>query len=79
MDRDYPVDLRAVFELIDSTEVITFPFVTVPQRLLIDARHNEMEGPLPTLVPREMERKEHVRIYNPISGAGYHGLWERTC
>lgn len=79
MDRDYPVDLRAVFEVIDSTEVITFPFVTVPQRLLIDARHKEMEDPLLTLAPREMEPKEHAGIYNAISGAGYHGLWERTC
>lgn len=78
MDRDYPVDLRAVFEVIDSTEVITFPFVTVPQRLLIDARHKEMEDPLLTPAPREMEPKEHG-IYNAISGAGYHGLWERTC
>lgn len=51
MDTEYPVDLRAVFEAIDSAEVITFRFAAMPQRLLFDTRHNEMEGPLLRLVP----------------------------
>ncbi len=145
MDTDSPIDLRAVFEVIDSAEVITFRFVTIPQRLLFDTRHNEMEGPLLRLVPRassleerfkaikqlrprfrlpekvsavwwpkyvhsladcgawdrilrrigacgypqiadraadvlrEMELKERAELYNAITGAGYHSLWQRTC
>ncbi len=85
MDMDSPIGLRAVFEVIDSAEVITFRFVTMPQRLLFDTRHNEMEGPLLRLVPRaadvfrEMEFKERVKAYNAITGAGYHDLWVRAC
>lgn len=85
MDIDSPLDLRAVFEVIDSAEVITFRFVTTPHRLLFDTRHNEMEGPLLRLVPRaadvprEMEFKERVEVYNSITGAGYHDLWVRAC
>ncbi len=85
MDIDSPIDLRAVFEVIDSAEVITFRFVTIPHRLLFDTRHNETEGPLLRLAPRaadvfrEMEFKERVEVYNAIIGAGYHDLWVRTC
>ena len=66
MDMDSPIDLRAVFEVIDSAEVITFRFVTIPHRLLFDTRHNEMEF------------KERVEVYNAITGAGYHDLWVRA-
>ncbi len=85
MDMDSHIDLRAVFEVIDSAELITFRFVTIPHRLLFDSRHNEMEGPLLRLVPRaadvfrEMEFKERVEVYNTITGAGYHDLWVRAC
>ncbi len=85
MDMVSPIDLRTVFEVIDSAEVITFRFVTMPHRLLFDTRINEMEGPLLRLVPRaadvcrEMEFKERVEVYNAITGAGYHDLWVRAC
>ena len=85
MDIDSPLGLRAVFELIDSAEVITLRFVTVPHRLLFDTRHAYMEGPLLRLVPhaanvpREMEFKERVEVYNAITSAGYHDLWVRAC
>ena len=61
MDTDNPIDLRAVFEVIDSAEVITFRFVTIPHRLLFDTRHNEMEGPLLALVPRAASLEERVK------------------
>ncbi len=61
MDVDSQIDLRAVFELIDSAEVITFRFVTIPHRLLFDARHNEMEGPLLRLVPRAASPEERLK------------------
>jgi len=67
MDIDSPINLRAVFEVIDSAEVITFRFVTMPHHLLLDTRHNEMEF------------KERVEIYNAITGADYHDLWVRAC
>ena len=85
MDIDSPLGLRAVFELIDSAEVITLRFVTVPHRLLFDTRHAYMEGPLLRRVPhaadvfRDMEFKDRVEVYNAITGAGYHDLWVRAC
>ncbi len=61
MDIDSPIDLRAVFEVIDSAEVITFRFVTIPHRLLFDTRHNEMEGPLLRLVPHAASLEERLK------------------
>jgi hypothetical protein len=61
MDTDNPIDLRAVFEVIDSAELITFRFVTIPHRLLFDTRHNEMEGPLLRLVPRADSLSERLK------------------
>jgi len=61
MDTDNSIDLRAVFEVIDSAEVITFRFVTIPHRLLFDTRHNEMDGPLLALVPRAASQEERVK------------------
>ena len=66
MDTDNPIDLRAVFEVIDSAEVITFRFVTMPQRLLFDTRHNEMEGPLLALVPRAASLEERVKAIRKL-------------
>ena len=61
MDIDSPLDLRAVFELIDSAEVITLRFVTIPHRLLFDTRHNETEGPLLRLVPHASSPQERLK------------------
>src|SRR3989304_6153465 len=66
MDTDNPIDLRAVFEVIDSAEVITFRFVTIPQRLLFDTRHNEMEGPLLKLVPRATSLEERFKAIKQL-------------
>ncbi len=61
MDIDNPIDLRAVFEVIDSAEVITFRFVTIPHRLLFDTRNNEMEGPLLRLAPHTASLEERLK------------------
>jgi len=66
MDTDNPIDLSAVFEVIDSAEVITFRFVTMPQRLLFDTRQNEMEGPLLALVPRAASLEERVKAIRKL-------------
>ncbi|MCH7999035.1 MAG: hypothetical protein IIA91_06110 [Chloroflexi bacterium] len=58
---DSPINLRAVFEVIDSAEVITFRFVTTPHRLLFDTCHNETEGPLLRLVPRAASPEERLK------------------
>lgn len=61
MDTDYGIDLEAIFEVIASAEVITFRFVTVPQRLLFDTRHTELEGPLLRLVPQAASFEERFK------------------
>lgn len=74
METDYAIDLGAVFQVIDNAEVIIFRFVAIPQRLLLDARHTEMEGPLLKAVPRATSLEERFKA---LTGAGYHTLWER--
>ena len=61
MDNDYGIDLDAIFEVIDTAEVITFRFVTIPHRLLFDARHSEQEGPLLKVVPRAASLEERFK------------------
>ncbi len=66
MDTDYGIDLGSIFDVIDNAEVITFRFVTVHQRLLFDARHNEMEGPLLKLVPRATSLEERFKAIKQL-------------
>ena len=66
MDTDYAIDLGAIFDVIDNAEVITFRFVTVQQRLLFDARHSEMDGPLLQLVPRAGSLAERFKAIKQL-------------
>ena len=66
MDTDYAIDLGAVFEVIDTAEVIIFRFVTVPQRLLFDARHSESDGPLLRTVPRANSLEERFKALKQL-------------
>ena len=66
MDTDYAIDLGAVFEVIDNAEVIIFRFVTIPQRLLFDARHSDAEGPLLKTIPRAASLEERFRALKQL-------------
>lgn len=66
MDTDYGIDFDAIFQVIDSAEVITFRFVTVPQRLLFDTRHSRSEGPLLKLVPRANSLEERFQVLKQL-------------
>src|SRR3989304_3520131 len=66
MDTDYAIDLGAVFEVIDGAEVIIFRFVTIPQRLLFDARHTDVEGPLLRTVPRATSLEERFKALKQL-------------
>ncbi|MEE8370068.1 MAG: hypothetical protein V3S00_04785 [Dehalococcoidia bacterium] len=61
MDTDYAIDLEAIFKVISEAEVIVFRFVTVPQRLLFDTRHTEMDGPLLKSIPRATSLEDRFR------------------
>lgn len=66
MDTDYGIDFDAILQVIDSAEVITFRFVTVPQRLLFDTRHSRSEGPLLKLVPRANSLEERFQALKQL-------------
>src|SRR3989337_1037735 len=66
MDTDYAIDLGAVFEVIDNAEVIICRFVTVPQRLLFDARHTDVEGPFLRTVPRAISLEERFKALKQL-------------
>lgn len=66
MDSDYGIDFDAIWEVIDTAEVITFRFVTIPHRLLFDSRHTEMEGPLLKIVPRATSLEERFKAIKQL-------------
>lgn len=49
---DYGLDIDEVTRVIDSAEVLVIRFAILDQRLLIDARTSETEGPMIAIVAR---------------------------
>lgn len=50
MDNDFSVDVSEILSTIRTADVITIRFVTVGQRLLLDFRTTELDGPLVRVV-----------------------------
>ena len=50
MDNDYSIDLDEIAATIRTSDVITMRFVTVGQRLLLDFRATDIDGPMLKLV-----------------------------
>ena len=61
MDNDFLLDYDEVIKTLRGAEVITFRFVTVDQRLLIDNRSSEIDPPLVRLVPRAKSAADRFR------------------
>ena len=61
MDNDYGLDLDEVKRVIASADVMMLRFVIVPQRLLMDGRSNELDGPMLKIVPRVSGARERFR------------------
>ena len=61
MDNDFAIDIDAIFEVIDKADVITIRFLILPERLLIDTRCSESEGPLIKCVPRAASLEERFK------------------
>ena len=61
MDNEYRIDPGDVLRTVRTAEVIIFRFVTVPQRLLVDYRHSEVDPPLVKLVPRAASAEDRFR------------------
>ncbi len=61
MDNEYNLDYGEILKTVRHSEVITFRFVTVPMRLLIDNRFNEVDAPLVKLVPKVTSAEERFK------------------
>jgi hypothetical protein len=61
LDNQFHLDHDAVLRTVRSAEVIVFRFVTVPQRLLIDFRTSDVDGPMVKLVPRAESAEDRFK------------------
>lgn len=61
MDNDFLLNYDEILRTVETADVITFRFVIVHQRLLIDNRTNEIDGPLIKVVPRAQSAEERFR------------------
>lgn len=61
MDNEYHLDFDQILSTIRTADVVAFRFVTVPMRLLIDNRSNELDPPMVKLVPRVTSAEERFK------------------
>ena len=61
MEQDFGLDLQEVYRVVESADVIIVRFRILEQRLLIDARHDDGDGPLIKLVKRAQSVEERFR------------------
>lgn len=61
MDNDFFLDYEEIVKTIRSADVVTFRFVIINQRLLIDNRSSEIDPPLVKVVPRATSVEERFR------------------
>jgi len=66
MDNDFVIDLDAILDAIEKADVVTIRFLIVPHRLLIDARHTEVDGPLVKVVPRARSLDERFKTIKKL-------------
>lgn len=61
MDNDYQLDLDELLRVIRATDVMLFRFVVISQRLLLDSRYSESEGPMLKVVQRTGGARQRFR------------------
>jgi len=61
MDNDFFLDYEEIVKTIKSADVVTFRFVIINQRLLIDNRSSEIDPPLVKVVPRATSVEDRFR------------------
>jgi hypothetical protein len=61
MDNDFFLDYDEIIKTVQNAEVVTFRFVILNQRLLIDYRSSEIDAPLVKVVPRATSVEERFR------------------
>ena len=61
MDNDFFLDYDEIIKTVRKADVVTFRFVIVNQRLLIDNRSSEIDPPIVKLVPRATSVEDRFR------------------
>jgi hypothetical protein len=61
MDNEYRLDYSEILKTVRNADVILFRFVTAPQRLLLDYRTNDLDGPLLKVVPRAKDAEDRFK------------------
>jgi len=61
MDNDFFLDYDEIIRTVRGADVVTFRFVIINQRLLIDNRSSEIDPPLVKVVPRATSVEERFR------------------
>ena len=61
MDNDFILDDEEIKKTISEAEVVTFRFVLIGERLLIDNRASEVDPPLVKLLPRATSAEDPCR------------------
>jgi hypothetical protein len=66
MDNEFPLDYEEIIKTVQTADVITFRFVTVHDRLLIDYRTSELDAPLVKMVPRATSVSDRFRALKKL-------------
>jgi hypothetical protein len=61
MDNDFLLNYDDILRTIRTADVLTVRFVVISQRLLIDARTNEIDGPMIKVVARARNAEDRFR------------------
>ena len=61
MDNDYELNIDEILRTVETAEVVTFRFVVIGQRLLVDSRSTAIDGPLLKLVSAVKSPEERFR------------------
>jgi hypothetical protein len=61
MENDFGFELEDILNVVDTADVLLARFQILDQRLLIDMRSSEADGPMLTLVPRAGSAEERFR------------------
>ena len=83
-DNGLGVDMEKLGQLLRESDVLTIGFVAFPERLLIDTRHNDSDGPMIALVGPVQTVQEryqwlgkHRSAFGPPEGFAFF-VWPRS-
>ena len=66
MDNEFELDHDEIIRTVGKAEVVTFRFVVVAERLLLDTRFSEIDPPLVKLVPRATSVEDRFRALKQL-------------